>query len=141
MAKIKRRITFTILAAAFWAITPPAGADYYDGLRAFDSRDFAGAAAAWEAAGDTLSLRHLGQLYEEGRGVPQSFAMAYAYFNLAAARGDDPARVLRDAIATRMTPADISRAQRMVEEGVINRVPHTVAHPVPWTQVCLTRRA
>ena len=131
MQGIKRRISFTVLVMAIWAVTLPADADYYDGLRAFDAGDFVVAAAEWEAAGDTTSLRRLGQLYEAGRGVPQSFAIAYAYFNLAAARGDDPSRALRDAIAARMTPADISRAQRMVEGGVINRLPNAASTNSP----------
>ena len=127
MQRFKRRITFTFLALVFWIVALPAYADYYDGLRAFDAGDFASAAAEWQAAGDALSLRHLGQLYEEGRGVPQSFAMAHAYYNLAAARGDDPARAQRDAITARMTRDEIMRAQRMVEEGVIKQRPNPVS--------------
>ncbi len=101
------------------AVAQPALADYYDGLRAYDRGKFASAAAEWRAAGDAPSTRRLGQLYDNGQGVPQSFVIAHAYYNIAAAQGDIQARELRDAIAVRMTLEDISRAQRMVENGAI----------------------
>ncbi|MCZ6771248.1 MAG: hypothetical protein O7G83_04570 [Proteobacteria bacterium] len=66
----------------------PAQADYYDGLRAFDAKQFKAAFVEWKAAadaGDDKSQVRLAGLYEEGRGVPQNYVQAHLYFNLAAA--------------------------------------------------------
>jgi TPR repeat protein len=63
-------------------------------------------------------------MYEGGYGVPQDFAMAHMWYNLAASRpspGDDhlfrdEAVKFRDEIAAKMTPAQIAEAQRMARE-------------------------
>ena len=59
---------------------------------------------------------NLGVMYENGRGVPQDFVRAHMWFNLAAAQGLAPAIEHRDNLAKRMTPADLSIAQRMARE-------------------------
>jgi uncharacterized protein len=59
----------------------------------------------------------LGLLYNRGEGVPRDYVMAYTWFNLSAsqATGNDHdyrAR-LRDALAAKMTPAQVSAAQEL----------------------------
>ncbi len=58
-----------------------------------------------------------------GRGVPQDHAVAHKWFNLAASRFPaseatlrDKAVKIREAIAARMTPAQIAEAQRLSRE-------------------------
>ncbi len=82
-------------------------------------QDFA--EAAWwyrKAAGQGLARAqfNLGVLYDKGLGVPQDYVEAYKWFNLAAAQNNEVARKKRDIIAERMTPADISEAQRLARE-------------------------
>jgi hypothetical protein len=58
----------------------------------------------------------LGLLYDVGRGVPQGYAEAYFWYDLAAAGKLDASEVkriakFRDETASHLTPADLSRAQ------------------------------
>ena len=69
-----------------------------------------------------------GAMYSTGRGVPQDNIEAHMWLNLAASRssGADRERSVgvRDRVAERMTPADLSEAQRRAREW-------HAAHPVP----------
>jgi uncharacterized protein len=59
----------------------------------------------------------LGMLYNKGEGVPRDFVLAYMWLNLSAsqASGDDRDFKIRmrDAIATKMTAAQLATAQHM----------------------------
>ncbi len=64
---------------------------------------------------------NLGSMYYHGYGVPQDYAQAYMWFNLAASRfppGErrDKAVNNRDIIAEKMSPAQISEAQKLARE-------------------------
>ena len=85
------------------------------------------AAAMWyrKAAEQGLAEAQfkLGVRYTKGLGVPQDYAAAHKWLNLAASRYPasewkrrDKAAKLREAIATRMTPAQIAEAQRLARE-------------------------
>lgn len=65
----------------------------------------------------------LGLMYQNGQGVPQDFAQAHMYFNLAASHAEaagtrDSAVKARDLVATLMTPAQVDEARRMARECV-----------------------
>ena len=72
------------------------------------------------AQGHATAQYNLGVMYGAGRGVPQDNVEAHMWLNLAAARlsGADRERTVatRDRIAERMTPADLSEAQRRARE-------------------------
>jgi TPR repeat protein len=55
-------------------------------------------------------------MYEWGYGVPQDYAQAHMWFNLAGASGDADAIKKRDTIARKMTPDQIAEAQRLARE-------------------------
>jgi uncharacterized protein len=65
---------------------------------------------------------NLGVAYEDGGlGVPQDYALAYMWFNLASspATNTDLRQMAvenRDKVAAKMTPAQIAEAQRMARE-------------------------
>ncbi|MDG2243887.1 MAG: tetratricopeptide repeat protein [Rhodospirillaceae bacterium] len=59
----------------------------------------------------------LGFMYRLGRGVIQDSVTAHMWFNIAASNGEEEAAGLRDAVAERMTPADISEAQYGADEA------------------------
>ena len=112
-----------LFAAVLLAMPGSALADYYDGLRAYDSKDFATAFAEWRTsadAGDANSQFRLGQLFEDGLGAPQNFIQAHVYYNLAGAQGHDEARAARDALAAQMTKAVLGEAMTecRLEAGV-----------------------
>jgi TPR repeat protein len=89
--------------------------------------------------GDLSGQHNFATMYSNGWGVPQDFVKAHMWFNLAAAQGvesaesaakapygtdgdiavaeiSEAAAKVRDIIAKRMTPADVSKAQRMARE-------------------------
>jgi len=87
-------------------------------------QDFA-EAAKWlrKAAmqGYAFAQGDLGFMYEKGRGVPQDYVQAHMWYNLAASRlppgtKRDLAVKNRDIVAAKMTPAQISKAQRLARE-------------------------
>ncbi len=60
-------------------------------------------------------------MYVKGQGVPQDHVQAHMWFNLAASRSSpgmdrDDAVKIRDNVAKHMTPADVSKAQRLARE-------------------------
>jgi len=69
------------------------------------------------AHGDVFGQSRLGLSYDRGHGVPQSVIFSYAWLNLAAAgasgRQADYYRRLRDAVASKMTAAQIYEGQRL----------------------------
>jgi TPR repeat protein len=66
--------------------------------------------------GEALAQTNLGLMYGEGTGVPEDTVKAYMWFNLAAAQGDADAQTNKSFASKHMTPADISRAQRLSSE-------------------------
>ncbi len=71
--------------------------------------------------GDANAQNNLGVMYRIGLGVPQDYAHAHMWFNLAASKfppgkNRDTAVKNRDKIAKRMTPAQISEAQKLARE-------------------------
>jgi len=66
--------------------------------------------------GNALALTKLGLMYERGNGVTQDFVLAHKWYILGAANGDQLGAELRDALAKRMTPAQIFQAQQLVLE-------------------------
>ncbi len=64
---------------------------------------------------------NLGVMYANGLGVPQDYVLAHMWFNLAVSKippgkGRDDAVNNRDIVAEKMTPAQISKAQKLARE-------------------------
>src|SRR4029079_15481968 len=72
------------------------------------------AKAAAQGCADAQS--RLGRLYEFGHGVMEDYVQAYKWYILGAAHGDKLGAELRDALAKRMTPAQIFQAQQRARE-------------------------
>ena len=62
--------------------------------------------------GHAPAQHNLGFMYGNGEGVPQETVAAHMWYNLAGANGSELGRTNRESIAAKMTPADISEAQR-----------------------------
>lgn len=62
----------------------------------------------------------LGLLYNNGHGVPENFVQAYKWLNLAATHASGPKREfsyrIRDSVASKMSPAQIAKAQALAVE-------------------------
>jgi uncharacterized protein len=57
----------------------------------------------------------LGIMYAKAEGVPRNYVLAYMWLDLAA-KGRQGAAQFRDAVAERMSPGDIARAQRLAHD-------------------------
>ncbi len=71
--------------------------------------------------GDGKAQLNIGFMYGKGQGVPQDYTQAHMWYNLAASRSPpgetrDIAVKNRDNLATWMTPAQISEAQKLARE-------------------------
>lgn len=70
--------------------------------------------------GDPAAQYLLGLMYDKGRGVPQDAVLAHKWLILAAARAGhrdrDASIKLRDAVATKMSEAQIALAQHLARE-------------------------
>jgi TPR repeat protein len=61
---------------------------------------------------------NLGVMYFEGHGVSQDYVTAHMWANIAAVNGSEIAPKLRNAIAERMTPAQIHAAQKRAKDCI-----------------------
>lgn len=101
--------------ALCFALNPAFGADFAEGLRAYDAGDYTSAYAEWLALakkGDAEAQTALAGLYLQGLGVAQSDAKAAEWYRRAAEQGEAVAQMnLGDMYATaRGVPRDLARA-------------------------------
>ena len=62
-------------------------------------------------------------MYANGEGVPEDHVLAYMWYNLAAAQGNETAHGNKDIAESRMTRAQIAEAQRMSREWLEEHPP------------------
>ena len=62
--------------------------------------------------------RNLSVLHAFGLGVPKDYVYAHMWGNLGASNGNEKGGKLRDLVAKKMTPTDISAAQKLARECV-----------------------
>ena len=62
--------------------------------------------------GNAGAQLNLGVMYSNGEGVPQNYREAYIWFSLAAANGHKKAAEYRDDDARKLSPAELSSAQK-----------------------------
>ena len=89
------------------------GVMYEDGTGV--PQDYAAALKWYSLAanqGYALAQNNLAMMYENGTGILQNNVVAHMWYNLASANGFEIAGIRRDEIAAKMTPADVSEAQR-----------------------------
>ncbi len=88
------------------------------------TQDYAEAMGWWRKAaeqGNATAQYNLGFMYGKGLAVPQDYVQVHMWFNLAASRfppGEDRDQSVknRDHVAKRMTPAQISEAEKLARE-------------------------
>jgi uncharacterized protein len=68
------------------------------------------------AQGDAGAQNDLGFMYSKGHGVLQDFVRAHMWFNLAGAAGDSDAAKNREIVAAKMTPQQVSEAQKLARD-------------------------
>ncbi len=99
-------------------------AAYQRGDAAYQRGDYATAIREWRPLaekGKANAQFRLGFMYEKGLGVPQDYAQAHMWFDLAASKfsaGEDRDKAVkyRDRVAKMLTPAQISEAEKLARE-------------------------
>ncbi len=114
------RTATMLLALVVVLVAAPAWAgDLQAGVEAYNRGDYATALKIWRPLaeqGHAKAQYDLGVMYFMGRGVPQDVVQAHLWLNLAAAQGDELARINRDRMTEQMTPAQLADAQRLAGE-------------------------
>ncbi len=94
-------------------------AGFQAGVEAYNRGDYATALKEWRPLaeqGDASAQHNLGWMYHLGQGVPQDDVQARMWLNLAAAQGNELARINRDRLTQQMTPVQLAEAQRLARE-------------------------
>ena len=81
-------------------------------------QDYAEAVKLYRLAaeqGYASAQNNLGWMYDNGNGVLQNNILSHMWYNIASANGNKRSSEWRDKIATKMTSADISKAQAMAK--------------------------
>lgn len=110
------RATSVVFVALAFVAMQATRADYDAAQRAWEAGQVEDALAQWRAAaqsGDPRAMLALGRLHVQGLGVLQDYVQAHLWFNLAASRGKAAALQEREAIAAKMTPEQVARAQQL----------------------------
>jgi len=76
-----------------------------------------------EIPADPEGQYQLGFRYAAGRGVPKDVVMAYKWLSIAAAHGHEQAIELKNMISERMSPDQITEAERRATAHVPQREP------------------
>ena len=108
---IHRIRRMTIASVLMIGLVQPASADFNRGMSAFTLEDYSTALREWRSAGragDARAQQAIGYLYMAGKGVPQDFAKAHKWFEIAAANlppGEARGRAtrLRDLTAAKLS--------------------------------------
>ncbi len=98
-------------------LTAPGWAGWDEATAAYQRGDYATAIRELRPLaeqGVAEAQFNLGNMYDKGRGVPQDYVQAHMRYNLAASRF--PLGENRDIVAEKMTPAQISEAQKLARE-------------------------
>ena len=93
----------------------------YDYGQGIPAEDYAEAVKWYRKAaeqGNAKAQNSLGFMHYKGRGVPRNYEIAHMWYNLAAAQGDKQATNNRAIVAEKMTPAQITEAQRLAREWI-----------------------
>jgi TPR repeat protein len=116
----KQKLTATLyltLTILLGSMGMSASADLQKGYTAYKSGDYATVMREWTPLaeqGNADAQYNLGVMYDNGRGVLRDYVRAHMWGNLAASNGDDGK--FRDIVSKRMTPADLSTAQKLARE-------------------------
>lgn len=115
----KRFILFIIFAATIHSASFFAIAGLDEGDAAYKIGGFEKAFEEFKELadhGNASAQYSVGLMYARGDGVPKDYFLAYTWFNLAAAQGNDRARRYRNTCATQLTLSQIAEAERMARE-------------------------
>jgi hypothetical protein len=120
---MKLKLRHAVAAMMLIFANPAVAGPLEDANAAIKRRDFATAVRLIRPLaeqGNANAQYDLGTFYDNGLGVPLDKVRAYMWFSLSAAQGREGAAAFRDLIARRMTPAQITEAQKFAREWTPN---------------------
>ena len=109
---------FMALASASGASSIALAGPWEDGMAAYNRGDYVPAIKLFRPlaeAGNAKAQSIMGVIYRKGQGVAPNSARAFMWLSVAAARGDAKARAELHEVSKEMTPAEITRAQAMLQ--------------------------
>jgi TPR repeat protein len=107
-----------LAALLFLSASSALAGPWEDGMAAYNRGDYVPAIRLFRPLaeqGNPKAQSVIGQMYRKGEGVARSSAHAYMWFSLAAKRGDARAKAELREVSQAMTPAEISRAQDLMQ--------------------------
>jgi TPR repeat protein len=114
-----------LYGCAFMALMSASGASsialagpWEDGMAAYNRGDYVPAIKLFRPlaqAGNAKAQSIMGVIYRKGQGVAPNSARAFMWLSVAAARGDAKAKAELHEVSKDMTPAEITRAQAMMQ--------------------------
>jgi TPR repeat protein len=107
-----------LAALLFLSASSALAGPWEDGMAAYNRGDYVPAIHLFRPLaeqGNPKAQSVIGQMYRKGEGVARSSAHAYMWFSLAAKRGDARAKAELREVSQAMTPAEISRAQDLMQ--------------------------
>jgi len=93
--------------------------DFQTNAKDIRAGDFAADVDRWlplAEQGNATAQYKLGVMHANGRGAPRDYITAYKWLNIAGSQGNENAIKGRDAVARRMTPAEVETAQKLARE-------------------------
>src|ERR1700694_1115569 len=89
-----------------------------DGMAAYNRGDYMPAIQLFRplaAKGNARAQHLIGVMYHRGEGVARNSVRAFAWFSLAASRGDSDAKAKLTEVSKAMTPDELSQAKEMAQ--------------------------
>ena len=118
---MNRLLILPVLLLTLLVGTPAFSADYQKGLTAARSGDFATALREWTPLakqGYANAQGNLGASYAFGKGLLKDYVYAHMWGIIGATNGNKNGVKLIDYVEKKMTPADISTAQKLARECI-----------------------
>jgi TPR repeat protein len=107
-----------LAALLFLSASSALAGPWEDGMAAYNRGDYVPAIRLFRPLaeqGNPKAQSVIGQMYRKGEGVARSSAHAFMWFSFAAKRGDARAKAELREVSQAMTPAEISRAQDLMQ--------------------------
>jgi len=118
--RMKRQTIFVglILAGPIWGAAGAFAGPWEDGLAAYNRGDYMPAIRLFRPLaeqGNAKAQHLIGLMYHKGEGVARNKVRAFAWFSMAAARGDSQAKEELREVSKTMTAGELSQAREMAQ--------------------------
>lgn len=119
--RMKRPLILSVPLLIFLLGSPASSADFHKGVYAYQTGNYAVALREFRSLaeqGNISAQSNLGLMYENGQGTLKDYARAHMWWSFAASQGNKIAKKFKINVEKKMTPSDLSVAQRLASECV-----------------------